>query len=80
MTAFILAEHALLHVVEQIKSNQWELEVPGHLHWRDWHRTLRDAVSHFAYDDSWVPDVLAGRTMAEVGTISETGLAELMLV
>ena len=67
MTVFSLAEHALLHVVEQIKDEQWELEVPGPLRWRGWHRTLRDAVSHFAYDDSWVPDVLAGKTMAEVG-------------
>jgi hypothetical protein len=29
--------------------------------------TLREVVNYHAYDDSWVPDMLAGRTMAEAG-------------
>jgi len=29
--------------------------------------SLRDVVNAHAYDDAWVPDMLAGRTMAEVG-------------
>ncbi|MDQ6877646.1 MAG: TIGR03086 family protein [Candidatus Dormibacteraeota bacterium] len=28
---------------------------------------MREIVSYHAYDDSWVPDMLAGRTMDEVG-------------
>lgn len=29
--------------------------------------TLREIINYHAYDDAWVPDMLAGRTMAEVG-------------
>lgn len=28
---------------------------------------LRTAVNHYAYDNSWVPDMLAGRTMDDAG-------------
>src|SRR2546430_6749656 len=34
---------------------------------RDQVPTLRDIIGYHAYDDAWVPDMLAGRTMAEVG-------------
>jgi uncharacterized protein (TIGR03086 family) len=37
------------------------------MRWRDSIRTLRDLIGHYARDDAWVPDVLAGRTIAEVG-------------
>jgi hypothetical protein len=30
-------------------------------------RPIRDLVAHYARDDAWVPDMLAGRTMVEVG-------------
>jgi hypothetical protein len=29
--------------------------------------TLREVVNALAYDDAWVPDMLAGRSMDEVG-------------
>jgi uncharacterized protein (TIGR03086 family) len=29
--------------------------------------TLREIVNYHAYDDSWVPDMLAGKTMEEAG-------------
>jgi uncharacterized protein (TIGR03086 family) len=29
--------------------------------------TLREILNYHAYDDAWIPDMLAGRTMAEVG-------------
>jgi len=29
--------------------------------------TLREIVNYHAYDDAWVPDMLAGRTMEEAG-------------
>jgi hypothetical protein len=28
---------------------------------------VREAVNHHLYDDSWIPDMLAGRTMDQVG-------------
>jgi uncharacterized protein (TIGR03086 family) len=63
---FVLAERALRAVVEQIDADQWDQIVPD-----AWVRhpdaTLRDVVNYHACDDAWVPDVLAGRTAAEVG-------------
>ncbi|MDX6255498.1 MAG: hypothetical protein QOJ11_1832 [Frankiales bacterium] len=35
--------------------------------------TLREVINYHAYDDAWVPDVLAGRTMAEVGVDKHKG-------
>jgi hypothetical protein len=29
--------------------------------------TLRRIINYHAYDDAWVPEVLAGKTIAEVG-------------
>lgn len=65
---FVLAEKALTRVVEQIKDDRWDRMKP------DWFSTgaqgdvdLRHVVAYHAYDDAWVPDVLAGKTLAEVG-------------
>lgn len=68
---FVLADRRLNDVVQQIRDDQWDLPIP------DWIRlastsdrstvTLRTLVNYHAYDDIWVPDMLAGRTMAEVG-------------
>lgn len=66
---FILSERALSNVIEQIQDNQWDLTQP------DWFQTgqqgkttLRALVNYHAYDSAWVPDVLAGKTITEVGT------------
>jgi len=65
---FILSERALADVVDQIRDDQWDQRKPG------WFQTggqgdatLREIVNYHAYDTAWVPDVLAGKTMAEVG-------------
>ncbi len=68
---FVLADRRLNEVVQQIRDDQWSLAVP------EWIRlasttdrstiTLRSLIAYHAYDDVWVPDILAGRTMAEVG-------------
>lgn len=66
---FIKAEHALKAVVDQIRDDQWAMVMPpdfatsgvkGPI-------TLREVINYHAYDDAWVPDMLAGRTMDEVG-------------
>ncbi|HLI57039.1 MAG TPA: hypothetical protein VKY26_08390, partial [Actinomycetota bacterium] len=67
--AFVIADEALCHVVDQIADDQWGMALP------DWFATgstgeeldLRKVVNYHAFDDAWVPDVLAGRTPAEVG-------------
>ena len=65
---FILAEQALADVIDRIADDQWDLTTPE---WfqagRQGSVSLRDIVGYHACDSAWVPDVLAGRTMAEVG-------------
>lgn len=65
---FILSERALADVIDQIRGDQWDEYQPA------WFQTggqgdatLRQIVNYHAYDSAWVPDVLAGSTMAEVG-------------
>ncbi|MFI5282510.1 MAG: TIGR03086 family protein [Candidatus Dormibacterales bacterium] len=66
---FLLADHALNDVVAQIRDEQWSMEMPASFATRasDHRPTLREIINYHAYDDAWVPDMLAGRTMAEVG-------------
>ena len=60
---FILADRTLNGVVTQIKDGQWAMEMPpsfatGQV---DHVPTLREIVNYHAYDDSWVPDMLAAK-------------------
>lgn len=66
---FVLADRALNGVIGQIGENQWEMSMPPNFATRmsDHVPMLREIVSYHAYDDAWVPDMLAGRTMEEVG-------------
>lgn len=65
---FILSEEAFRSIVEQIKDEQWELKVPPSIHIGEKEMTLRELINYHAYDTAWVPDTLAGKTIAEVGT------------
>ena len=65
---FLLAEHALQKVIEQIRDDQWDMEMPPSFARRNQSTvTLRQIVSYHASDDAWVPDMLAGKTMEEAG-------------
>jgi uncharacterized protein (TIGR03086 family) len=64
---FILADEALLQVVERIRDDQWDLVVPTEMTPRLPGSTLRRVIAYHAYDEAWVPDTLAGKTIAEVG-------------
>lgn len=67
--AFVIADQALCDVVDKIGDDQWSMALP------DWFATgpaqeeldLRKVINYHAFDDAWVPDVLAGKTAAEVG-------------
>ncbi|MCX6363179.1 MAG: TIGR03086 family protein [Actinobacteria bacterium] len=63
---FILADEALKNVVDQIRDDQWDSRVPDDMT-RKPGTTLRQTINYHAYDDAWVPEVLAGKTIAEVG-------------
>jgi uncharacterized protein (TIGR03086 family) len=64
---FILAEEALLKVVEQIKDDQWDMKMPDDFIMNTETATLRELINYHAYDDAWVPDMLASKTMEEAG-------------
>ncbi|MEP6478611.1 MAG: hypothetical protein ABJB03_04420 [Rhodoglobus sp.] len=64
---FLLSDAALRAVIDQIQPDQLSLAAPA-----TWtskpNPTLRDILAAHAKDEAWVPDVLAGRTMEQVGT------------
>jgi uncharacterized protein (TIGR03086 family) len=62
---FIQSNAALKKVVDQISEDQWELDMPEGTSSRP--AKLKEAVNHNTYDDAWVPDVLDGKTIEEVG-------------
>ncbi|MBC7442721.1 MAG: hypothetical protein H7311_09410 [Ramlibacter sp.] len=63
---FLQADAALRSVLDRLTPEQLRLPAPV-----DWTRspdpTLRDIVAEHARDEAWVPDVLSGRTIEEVG-------------
>jgi uncharacterized protein (TIGR03086 family) len=66
---FVLADLALGRVVAQITDDQWPTVLPKNFvsRARPEPPTVRELINYHAYDDAWVPDMLAGRTMAEAG-------------
>lgn len=63
---FLQSDAALRAVIDRITPARLSLPVPG-----GWSRTpdptLRDILADHARDEAWLPAVLAGRTIAEVG-------------
>lgn len=65
---FILADESLNDVVQQITDKQWDRSMPEDFPTGDKHTyTLRDIMNYHAYDEAWVPAMLSGKTMEEVG-------------
>lgn len=66
---FVLADRTLNAVVARISDEQWAMPMPDSFAMRrtDHTPTLREIINYHALDDAWVPDMLAGRTMDEVG-------------
>lgn len=66
---FLLADRAALDAVNRVGVNDWGAILPPlfDMAGADEPSTLRAAVEHYAYDDAWVPDMLASRTMDDVG-------------
>jgi|SRR5450631_312204 len=67
---FALADHALNSVVQQIGDDQWQLAIPEWIKLGRVSRdglTLRALLNYHAYDDAWVPAMVAGKTMDAVG-------------
>ena len=66
---FVMAEEMLLEVLGRIRPAHRNIIVPPmfDMPGADRPRPIRELVAHYARDDAWVPDMLAGRTLAEVG-------------
>ncbi len=66
---FVLADRAFNDVVGKIADEQWAMTMPPSFARRgsDAPPTLREIINYHAYDDAWVPDMLAGKTMDEAG-------------
>lgn len=66
---FVKAETMLLEVLGRVRPEHRGLVIPPvfDMPGTDRPRLLRELVAHYARDDAWVPDMLAGSTMAEVG-------------
>jgi hypothetical protein len=66
---FVMAEQMLVEVLGRIREQDRDIvlpplfDTPG----ADEATSLRRVVDQYAYDDAWVPDLLAGRSMNEVG-------------
>lgn len=66
---FIAADQALTTVIAKIADEQWEMKLP------EWFQvgrtqhdpTLRDIINYHAYDEAWVPDTLAGKSIQQIG-------------
>lgn len=72
---FVLADRTLNTVVGSIRDDQWDMVLPSsfRVRGRQTSPTLREVVNYHAYDEAWVPDMVAGRTMQEVGADSFDG-------
>lgn len=66
---FVQADRALVGLVSRIRDDQWHLVLPPvfDMPGADVPVEVRSAVNHLAYDDAWVPAMLAGSTMDETG-------------
>lgn len=66
---FALSDTALTKVVEQIKDDQWAVQMPPTFNTKGQNSiTLREVINYHAYDEAWVPDTLSGKTIEEVGS------------
>ena len=72
---FALADRALARVVARIAPGQWDMVLPPTFATRSRPEPprLRELVNYHAYDDAWVPDMLAGLTMEEAGATKFDG-------
>ena len=63
------AIQAMKGVVARVNDYQWSMTMPADFQMMDPNapKTLRDVVNRIAYDIAWIPDMLTGRTMDEIG-------------
>ncbi len=63
---FIRADEELKKVVDHIKDDQWDMPMPPDFP-NNRNYTLRDIIKYQAYDEAWIPAMMEGKTIEEVG-------------
>ena len=67
-SAALNATRLFKDLVSRIDDSKWSMQMPADFKngsGGEW--MLREIINYHAYDDAWIPDMLAGRTMGEVG-------------
>jgi hypothetical protein len=66
---FVMAESMLLEVLGRVRPEHRNIVIPPlfDIPGADQPAPIRELIAHYARDDAWVPDMLAGSTMDEVG-------------
>jgi uncharacterized protein (TIGR03086 family) len=65
---FVLADQAIRDIVDKIRDEQWDMELPADFPTlSDDTLTLRQIIEYQAYDEAWIPSMMAGRMSTEVG-------------
>lgn len=66
---FTMSEHVLVEVVGRVRAEHWRIVIPSLFDIPGFDRptSIKRSVERYAHDEAWVPDLLAGRTMDEVG-------------
>ena len=66
---FVRADRALKAVVDQIRDDQWDMQLPPDFQTMgsggDY--TLREILDYQAYDEAWIPTMMAGTSIDEAG-------------
>lgn len=65
---FVHADRTLEAVVDQIGDDQWDMRPPADFPTADdADYTLRQILDYHAYDEAWIPTMMAGTTIDEAG-------------
>lgn len=64
---FLAADKHMRDIINQISDDYWDKQLPEGVSMRKPDVKLRELINYHAYDESWVSDVLAGKTSEEVG-------------
>lgn len=66
---FQMADEAAVRAFSMVRREHMDSELPPlfDMPGADKALPLREVLAHAAYDEAWIPDMLAGRTMDEVG-------------
>lgn len=65
---FVRADRTLQGVVDQVGDDQWDMRPPADFPTAgDREYTLREILAYQAYDEAWIPTMMAGTTIDDAG-------------